>query len=298
MAEARTIDLSLVPEPHGTALNESFRLVENTFDLVDKASESSAETAAFVVEYKPVHAAARQLNLRIKGIDNRLDTLERRLKRIRNNPDKEAQIEQMLEDIGRLEAEKMELEGQIPAGYADMNGRYKELAKADKINRAAYRRNVDAAYEPLQNLLEILNQRDQLEEMRSELLRLQDLLAVDMVQDDATGIIEEYKLVEARLSGFKGINEIKTKLSKTRRALKGEEPDVAAARSLHAEALTLFENELEWRSRASALHGPLDSYDNAINGTIGLRLQRRLTEDMAEAVAGCLSEHRDISLNF
>ncbi len=298
VTEARKVDLSMVPESYSIALDESFVLVENTFELVDRINESSDELAAFVVEYQPVHAAARQVKPRIKGIDNRLDTLERRLERIRNNPDKEEQTEQMLEDIGELEAQKTELENRIPAKYADMNGIYKELAKTDKINRSTYRRNVDAAYEPLQDLMEVLEQRDDLAEMKGEILRLQGLLAVDMTPDNATRVMEEYKLAEARLSGFRGIDEIKTKLSRTRRALKGEEPDVVAALSLHAEALTLFENELEWRSRAGKLHAPLDRYDNVISGTMGLRLQDRLTEDMAEAVAGCLSVHRDVSLNF
>ncbi len=51
--------------------------------------------------------------------------------------------------------------------------------------------------------------------------------------------------------------------------------NVAAVLSLHAEALALLENELEWRSRAGKLHAPLDRYDNVISGAIVRTLHER-----------------------
>jgi hypothetical protein len=42
----------------------------------------------------------------------------------------------------------------------------------------------------------------------------------------------------------------------------------------------------------------LDAYDEAIRHSIGLRMQKRLTTEQAEEIAGCQSVHRDISLNF
>jgi hypothetical protein len=42
----------------------------------------------------------------------------------------------------------------------------------------------------------------------------------------------------------------------------------------------------------------LKSYDAAIQHTIGMRLQERLTSDQAESIATCLAEHKDISLYF
>ncbi len=42
----------------------------------------------------------------------------------------------------------------------------------------------------------------------------------------------------------------------------------------------------------------LNAYDEAIKGSIGLRLQERLSSDQAASVVTCLSIHRDISLNF
>ena len=42
----------------------------------------------------------------------------------------------------------------------------------------------------------------------------------------------------------------------------------------------------------------LDAYDAAIGGSIGLRQQPRLPEAQALFVAGCSSNHRDVSLSF
>ena len=39
-------------------------------------------------------------------------------------------------------------------------------------------------------------------------------------------------------------------------------------------------------------------YEQAIRGTIGLRLQKRLAKTEALYVAACTSGHRDISLHF
>ena len=58
-------------------------------------------------------------------------------------------------------------------------------------------------------------------------------------------------------------------------------------------------SEVEWRRQAAmALAPALQSYNEAIKDSIGLRLQDRLSDEQAEEVARCKAFHRDISLNF
>ena len=60
-----------------------------------------------------------------------------------------------------------------------------------------------------------------------------------------------------------------------------------------------METEIKWHKRAAEeLSSDLESYDNAIARTIGMRLQARLTDDQAESIADCLAVHKDLSLHF
>jgi hypothetical protein len=43
---------------------------------------------------------------------------------------------------------------------------------------------------------------------------------------------------------------------------------------------------------------PLTAYEDAIKLSIGLRVQEGLPPDVARAIAGCQSLHRDVSLSF
>ena len=96
-----------------------------------------------------------------------------------------------------------------------------------------------------------------------------------------------------------GVSHIKSRLSKARRALKGNNPDTEKALKFLSEGLKRHADEVQWRqSAAQKLLPDLQRYNDAIRNTIGLRLQERLTTEQAEEVASCQSIHRDISLYF
>ena len=107
------------------------------------------------------------------------------------------------------------------------------------------------------------------------------------------------KMVEKSLGSVAGASPIKSKVSKARRALKGNNPNPEKAARVLAEGLELYTAEVAWRQRAATELAPaLEEYDHALKGSIGVRLQRRLTSEQAEFVSRCKSVHRDISLNF
>ena len=89
-------------------------------------------------------------------------------------------------------------------------------------------------------------------------------------------------------------------MAKARRALKNaEQPKRDQARRHYETALAQWGAEIRWRSQAaqSVLPG-LQAYQAALRGSIGLRLQPRLTDDQADYVAACQSTHKDLSLYF
>lgn len=120
-----------------------------------------------------------------------------------------------------------------------------------------------------------------------------------MVDESPEKATETIKAVTRDLRRVGGTSRIASKLSRARRALRGNKPKLEKAAAEIADALKLYRAEVAWRRQASgSLAGGLAVYDKAISQTIGLRSQDRLNGDQAGAVASCMSIHRDISLRF
>ncbi len=96
-----------------------------------------------------------------------------------------------------------------------------------------------------------------------------------------------------------GARDVSSALSKARRALKSKSPDRDKALAEYDEALEAFEADKVWRLAAEAEVKPaLESYLEAIKGTLGARQQPRLSREQALYMASCTAVHQDISLNF
>ena len=92
---------------------------------------------------------------------------------------------------------------------------------------------------------------------------------------------------------------VKSRLSKARRALRGNSPDRDKSIAQLEIAMQKLDSEIAWRGRAAdELMPELQAYNSAIRRTIGMRLQARLTSDQAESIASCLAVHKDLSLYF
>ena len=111
--------------------------------------------------------------------------------------------------------------------------------------------------------------------------------------------MEVIKAARRELGKVAGSSRITGRLSKARRALRGNSPDPEKAAGFLAEARERYAEEVAWRTRAAQELLPgLAAYDEAIRHSIGLRVQERLTQEQARLVAECQSVHRDVSLHF
>ncbi|MFV2031792.1 MAG: hypothetical protein ACC663_04795 [Gammaproteobacteria bacterium] len=103
----------------------------------------------------------------------------------------------------------------------------------------------------------------------------------------------------AKFDAFTNTDPVRSKLSRARRALRGNNPDPEKAIGELRVAIERLELEISWRGRAAReLMPELQTYEQSISNTIGMRLQQRLTDEQAESVASCLAVHKDISLFF
>ncbi len=169
------------------------------------------------------------------------------------------------------------------------------MEKAESQARRDYRNNADQAYKTIVELREVIDGTDELAGLEQQMTALETAV----VNEPAEAAIERIEQTEKALGKVAGASDIKTKLSKARRALKGNNPEPEKAVQLLNEGLAVYAAEVDWRRRAAAQIAPaLAVYDNAIKDSIGLRLQRRLSDDQVKAVASCMSVHRDYSLQF
>ena len=108
--------------------------------------------------------------------------------------------------------------------------------------------------------------------------------------------IDEIKAVESLVGEVEGAGDVKSQLSKARRALDKDEREDALA--LYDEAMAEYAAQGTWRGEAAAVVPGLTAYLDAIRPTLGARVQDRLDRDQALAMARCTARHRDVSLNF
>ena len=293
---ARGLDLSALPADRRDALTGGFANAAATFDLVEQVAAAEGELNAYIDDYLPLQREVRRTQIGIRKLERKINDAQTRHRRLKNNPDATArQLDALQRDIAELERDKSALQDSIPPSWEAAKAGYVALATADQQSRLAYRRNVDGAYQAVDNVRREIAQADALAALREPLRRLQNANAAASSEQ----VIAQIKQLESELNRLHGGEQIKAALSQSRRALKDGGGDRAQATELLQQAQTAFTAELAWRTAAAdALLPALDEYDTVIKTTIGLRQQPRLTKQQAKDIATCQSAHRDISLNF
>ena len=288
IATARTLDLSALPKSLAGDLTKAF-------DSADKAIASLDE--AFTAE-KAVNEAAddyRPLLREVRFLQKEVREAEEELKEIRTALSREGG------DVAKLEARVAELEAQIaedtaaiPAEWDDQYNTFSGLTKTESNARNTYRRSADQSWEGVAEVMAVLESNDAFTALEGELLAMRATIETTP-PEEAEGLVNELSKAFGKLDGA---NDVKSPLSKARRALKNKNPDPAKAMEEYEKAVAAYEEQKVWRSAAGSLKPGLQAYLDGIAGTLGARQQQRLSEDQALYLASCTAGHRDLSLNF
>ncbi len=301
--QAQTLDLSILPEHYRVALADGFVKAGHTFALVDQIAATESALHTYTDSYAPLQRQVRHIHNRIRKIEYDIKQSEIRHNRLKRNPERSQnpirQSDQLEQKITQLHHNKQVLLKRIPTHWKAAKATYTRLANEDTKARQAYRRNVDSAFEPLDNTRRVIRQSVALAALKNSLMRLEKIIT----KPSQGQAIAQIKQMESALNNINGSHHIKSKLAKFRRQLKhnllDNESTLNEANQLLQQAITLFNNEVAWRSAAEKTLLPaLNQYNDAIKDTIGIRLQKRLTTAQAKDIAACRSGHRDISLNF
>ena len=291
-----SIDVSYLPEDLGKDLTEALEKAREA--LPQMAAIQSAEQAVTeaAVDYRPLHVTVRSLERDARRIEAHIEELQVIVDR--SGPTgifTAEQGERASDQIAMLEADRDALYAQIPAEWDERHDAFAEIQKAETQARRTYRRTVDDAYEPVQEIKSILRDVDKVAAIEADIVALKG--PIETLEPKAA--VEVISEVRSAIGEIEGAGDIRKGVNEARKIMRSRSPDPVSAIAEIDKALVALKADLEWRRKANAeLLPALETYNASIKDNIGLRQQARLPEDMAIDVAGCLSDHRDISLNF
>lgn len=296
ISAAKGMKTTALPDNLQSSLKKALADAEATFDFVAKARTAEQARIDYGVTYRPLHTEARIIRIE-------LETHIRKIKNIQEDIDAQRYVKKpdpadlvvLNAELETLNREKDSLEKQTPQGWDQARKKYLELEKAANAAERQYQRNVDEAYEVIPKLVAIIEGVDTLAAMKADIVGLKDVIT-SAKPDQA---MEKIEAVEKKVIAVPGSVNIKSAITKARRKLRGDTPDQAGALEDIEKALSIFDQDVSWRTQAKTdMLADLKKYDTAISTTIGARLQERLSEEQAKSLTSCLSVHRDISLSF
>jgi tripartite ATP-independent transporter DctM subunit len=294
ISDISSLNISYLPKEKKEFLNNTYLNAVLTFELVQHLKNETNVLNNYNKEYKSLHTSVRKIQKRIFKIDKYIKDLKKEIRNLERE-EKIENIEKLKNKIIDHENEKTFIASNIPATWDDAHKQYKFFANNKKKAVMKYRRNVDEVYKNIQIFQTIINDREKLNEIENEIINLKQVV----MEESNEEAMKKMKSLEKIIDKIAGADLIKEKISKSRKILKKNDPDIDKVMNYLNEANDIYLNEKEWRAEAEKKLLPqLVNFDNSIKDTIGLRLQERLTKEQAKFVASCRSIHRDISLNF
>ncbi len=287
---AKGLDFSALPEERKSKLVASFDNVDKTFPMIANINEIEAAIAKMSVAYRPLHVKVRDIQKDIRKLKDDIKEInsvrgERSEEEVART---ENEVKQLNEDIKKLES-------QIPENWKTESSAFKKLLLKVKIARGQYRRNVDSAYEPLFETISVIAAYDQLKEQEAVIANIEKVINTESFEKAAAHM----DTLLPELATIAGARDIRSSVYKIGRALKGRNKSKEKALELLKVTQGLLQTELAWRKAAKAdLLANLQTYEKQIRNTIGLRIQPKIPHDIAIKLAGCTSQHRDLTLRF
>ena len=294
IADAKALDLSLLPEDLADGLVESFESAEAAIAGLDPIVEAEQAVLDASVGYRPILTEVRDLEKEVRKIDRELDDLKQRMGRLRD-PAAAEQRTRLEARTSDLEAERERLAGDIPSDWDGTYTTFNELVKAENTARLSFWRSADGSYETVVEVLAVLETNDAFLALEDSLRGLRETIE-KAPPDESEVVVND---VAKAFGSVPGADDVEDALKESRRALRSRTPDPAKAFEAYEEAVAAFEAQQSWRHEAAASLRPgLEAYRVAITDTLGARQQQRLSEDQALYIASCSAGHRDLSLNF
>ena len=294
ISDVQGLDIGALPRGMQRDLKGGFEKAAGVFDQLAKIAGTEKALEQASAGYAPLHHEVRALERRMTRIDLEVRELEQTRSRLRGD-DIERRRADITRHIDELKAERAKLESEIPERWKGDHDAFVKVQKADVDARRLYRRTVDDAYAPIQEAVKVLADHEAYLALEEKIKSVEGMITAKPPREAAEDVQEVIRAIR----DVEGAREIASAVNDVRRELRRRTVSIEKAKESLAKALEEYQAEKAWRSAAQAEILPaLRTYEEKIRSTIGLRQQPRLPREQALFVAGCSSDHRDISLSF
>ena len=284
---------SNLPNDKLDIFEEHFDNALGTFALVEKLKKTEEEYNLFAEGYKDLHFKVRKKEKKIRKLVKKIEKLE---SEIRNLNEEEAADKNKLElKIENYKLEIIELTEGIPEAWIARNNEFKIIQKSKNTKTKRYRKNVDEAYDNLDQIAMFIQDHEKLDALSPQINELKYTLNNNDYEKSISIIDNLFE----RLGEISGTEELANKLDDLFSILDSDDVNKGELTIASSDMFNLFNIENSWRKDANKnLLPELMKYNLVIKNNIGLRRQSKLTKEQAKIVARCNSVHRDVSLNF
>ncbi|WP_421880445.1 TRAP transporter large permease subunit [Pacificispira sp.] len=294
IGRARKIDLAVLPPPLRAELTRSFEQAENAFPAMEEITRTAEMISEAAPTYRPVHDKVRRIERDIRRIDKMIEKNRTIISWASGSASPEDGI-RAEERIKTLTNERAQLMAQIPSGWKGLRSDMAAKLKAHHDARNRYRQTVDAAYNPVAEVIQVIKDRDQLGALEEALRTLSAELNVMSLG----GLTDRLKAIYSQAAVIRRSEEVRNALTQARRTLHADQADRAAIADKIQGALVVVAKERAWRVKAAQkILGDLEVFEAAIADTIGIRGRSRLSDRVASEISNCVATPRDINLNF
>ena len=200
----------------------------------------------------------------------------------------------------KSEIEKLKIDIQnekrgFPKNWSDTYKNFQKLIKEENLNRKKYRRAMDNSYEEMSTLLNILLSKNEFYKFRDEFKKFNKILETS----EPKSLSIEIKVFSKKLSRLPDNSKITSKLSRVSRNLKKKKVNYKKVVKDFNISFEEYEKKYsELKKIDNKVIDALTLFLNSTKFTIGLRQQQKIPRDIALFLAGCKSDHRDLSLYF
>ncbi|MCB1410992.1 MAG: TRAP transporter large permease subunit, partial [Rhodobacteraceae bacterium] len=291
----RQADASALPRGRQRDLDRALTGYEDSFPRLEALVAAQADVAAATPAYEPLHRIVRQVRQDRARLEERIADNETLIGRMHR--------EDEASDRARLEARnagyQQQLDGldaQLPADWEDRHTAFRALTRAETEARRAFQQASSQSYVSIRDIAAEIAAGDGFAALRPQVASI----VARVGQADPEALAEELSAMEAGLGDLAGSNDLRSASSGLRRFLSGRRADPDRAAQAAPELLAQLDSDIAWRQAAAqgGLLTALQALELETRDTLGLREQDRLPRAMALEVAGCLSHHRDVSLQF
>lgn len=291
---AKAINLDGLPKDFGKLLKTSTSKAEDALEALAQISVKEAAVAEAEPAYRPLLKEVRALEKQVRHIKEQEEELSTLLKRM-TDPEKDEERQELETEIAVLEAQAAELQSEIPLNWKEAHETFKALTDAESKARNDYRRAGDQSFEAIQELRSIID------DSATYIAAEADLRGLESVIENADfpDAEEAAKEMERKFREIAGADDVKKALGDAKKALSKRKKDREAALKAYAKAIAKYEEQMTWRATIQDQIGTdVNRYASALAGTVGSRVQPKLSKEQALYLASCTAVHRDLSLNF